>query len=158
MSEVAVVIGGGQTLGAFLSHGLAQAGYRVAVADLNADNANRVAQQINEAFGAGSACGFQADATDDLKNIHTNVLLMLGGKDINVDVNNTRNTYQALLTRPGQLTVKYYPPSTHNMVDKSVEESLIKSWTLGLFFPRQIFTAGYLADQTRFIADTRCPQ
>ncbi|WES87419.1 alpha/beta hydrolase family protein [Dickeya fangzhongdai] len=101
---------------------------------------------------------FQADATDDLKNIHTNVLLMLGGKDINVDVNNTRNTYQALLTRPGQLTVKYYPPSTHNMVDKSVEESLIKSWTLGLFFPRQIFTAGYLADQTRFIADTRCPQ
>ncbi len=65
MSEVAVVIGGGQTLGAFLSHGLAQAGYRVAVADLNADNANQVAQQINEAFGAGSACGFQADATDE---------------------------------------------------------------------------------------------
>lgn len=65
MSEVAVVIGGGQTLGAFLSHGLAQAGYRVAVADLNADNANRVARQINEEYGAGSACGFQADATDE---------------------------------------------------------------------------------------------
>ena len=48
-----------------MSHGLAQAGYRVAVADLNADNANQVAQQINEAFGAGSACGFQADATDE---------------------------------------------------------------------------------------------
>lgn len=65
MSEVAVVIGGGQTLGAFLSHGLAQAGYRVAVADLNADNAHRVAQQINDEYGAGSACGFQADATDE---------------------------------------------------------------------------------------------
>ncbi|OQV64841.1 hypothetical protein AK51_06795 [Serratia nematodiphila DZ0503SBS1] len=52
------MIGGGQTLGAFLSHGLAQAGYRVAVADLNADNASLVAQQINEEYGTGSACGF----------------------------------------------------------------------------------------------------
>ncbi len=65
MSEVAVVIGGGQTLGAFLCHGLAQAGYRVAVADLNADNAHLVAQQINEELGAGSAAGFQADATNE---------------------------------------------------------------------------------------------
>jgi len=65
MSEVAVVIGGGQTLGAFLCQGLAQAGYRVAVADLNADNARQVAQQINDQYGAGSARGFQADATDE---------------------------------------------------------------------------------------------
>lgn len=65
MSEVAVVIGGGQTLGAFLCHGLAQAGYRVAVADLDADNANLVAQQINQQYGADRAIGFQADATDE---------------------------------------------------------------------------------------------
>ena len=31
MNQVAVVIGGGQTLGAFLCHGLAAEGYRVAV-------------------------------------------------------------------------------------------------------------------------------
>ncbi|WP_337265016.1 MULTISPECIES: sorbitol-6-phosphate dehydrogenase [unclassified Serratia (in: enterobacteria)] len=65
MSEVAVVIGGGQTLGAFLCHGLAEAGYRVAVADLSADNAHLVAQQINQQYGAGRAIGFQADATDE---------------------------------------------------------------------------------------------
>lgn len=65
MSEVAVVIGGGQTLGAFLCLGLAQAGYRVAVADLNAGNAQNVAQQINDQYGAGCAQGFQADATDE---------------------------------------------------------------------------------------------
>ncbi|TQI81685.1 sorbitol-6-phosphate 2-dehydrogenase [Serratia fonticola] len=65
MSEVAVVIGGGQTLGAFLCHGLAQAGYRVAVADLNADNAHQVAQQINQEYGAERAIAFQADATDE---------------------------------------------------------------------------------------------
>ncbi|MFI8416574.1 sorbitol-6-phosphate dehydrogenase [Serratia sp. NPDC078593] len=65
MSEVAVVIGGGQTLGAFLSKGLAAAGYRVAVADLNADNAYQVAQQINQEFGSGRAVGLQVDATDE---------------------------------------------------------------------------------------------
>ncbi|HEI8867577.1 TPA: sorbitol-6-phosphate dehydrogenase [Serratia odorifera] len=63
MSEVAVVIGGGQTLGAFLSQGLAAEGYRVAVADLNLDNAQRVAQEINRLHGAGRAIGLQVDAT-----------------------------------------------------------------------------------------------
>ena len=58
----AIVIGGGQTLGAFLSKGLADAGYRVAVADLNGDNAERVAAEINAAHDAGSAAGFAADA------------------------------------------------------------------------------------------------
>ena len=61
----AIVIGGGQTLGAFLSKGLADAGYRVAVADLNGDNAERVAAEINAAHGAGSAAGFAADATNE---------------------------------------------------------------------------------------------
>ncbi len=101
---------------------------------------------------------YQSDATDDLKNIRTKVLLMLGGKDINVDVSNTRDTYQKLLTESGQLTVKYYPQSTHNMVEKSVEDSFIKSWVLGLFFPRRIFTTNYLTDQTNFITNARCTQ
>ena len=61
----AIVIGGGQTLGAFLSKGLADAGYRVAVADLNGDNAERVAAEINAAHGAGTAAGFAADATNE---------------------------------------------------------------------------------------------
>lgn len=65
MKQVAVVIGGGQTLGAFLCHGLAQAGYRVAVADLNQQHAFQVAEQINGEYGEGSACGFVADATNE---------------------------------------------------------------------------------------------
>lgn len=39
--KVAIVVGGGQTLGAFLSEGLADAGYRVVVADLNGENAQK---------------------------------------------------------------------------------------------------------------------
>ncbi|ADO08090.1 sorbitol-6-phosphate dehydrogenase [Pantoea agglomerans] len=65
MNQVAVVIGGGQTLGAYLSEGLANAGYRVAVADLNIENANKIADAINEQHGAGRALGFRVDATDE---------------------------------------------------------------------------------------------
>jgi len=39
MSKVALVVGGGRNLGAFLSSGLADAGYKVAVADLDGASA-----------------------------------------------------------------------------------------------------------------------
>lgn len=65
MKQVAVIVGGGQTLGAFLCHGVAEAGYNVVVADLNLDNANKVAQDINQKYGAGIAKGFCVDATNE---------------------------------------------------------------------------------------------
>ena len=58
MNQVAVVIGGGQTLGEFLSRGLAAQGYRVAVVDIQSDKATRVAQAINDEYGEGTAYGF----------------------------------------------------------------------------------------------------
>ena len=58
MNQVAVVIGGGQTLGAFLCRGLATEGYRVAVVDIQSDKAANVAQEINAEFGEGTAYGF----------------------------------------------------------------------------------------------------
>lgn len=63
--KVAVVVGGGQTLGAFLCQGLAQQGYQVAVADLNGQNAEQVANQINEQHQNYYAQGFQVDATNE---------------------------------------------------------------------------------------------
>ena len=53
MNQVAVVIGGGQTLGEFLCRGLAAEGYRVAVVDIQSDKASRVAQSINAEYGEG---------------------------------------------------------------------------------------------------------
>lgn len=70
MTQVAVVVGGGQTLGAFLSAGMAEAGYRIAVADLNLENAQAIAQQINASQGAGSAAGFKVDATNEVSVIN----------------------------------------------------------------------------------------
>lgn len=65
MNQVAVVIGGGQTLGEFLCRGLAAEGYRVAVVDIQSDKATRVAQAINAEYDEGRAYGFGADATSE---------------------------------------------------------------------------------------------
>ncbi|AOV10032.1 MULTISPECIES: sorbitol-6-phosphate dehydrogenase [Enterobacteriaceae] len=65
MEQIAVVVGGGQTLGAFLCKGLADAGYKVAVADLNGGNAEAVAAEINQSHGKGHAAGFQVNAADE---------------------------------------------------------------------------------------------
>lgn len=65
MKKVAVVVGGGQTLGEFLCKGIADAGYNVAVADLNIENANKVADAINQKHGPGTAKGFGVDATNE---------------------------------------------------------------------------------------------
>ncbi|OOF71493.1 sorbitol-6-phosphate dehydrogenase [Rodentibacter caecimuris] len=64
-SKVAVVVGGGQTLGAFLCAGLADNGYSVAVADLNGKNAEKTANEINQKLGRTVAQGFQVDATNE---------------------------------------------------------------------------------------------
>ncbi|KGQ69708.1 sorbitol-6-phosphate 2-dehydrogenase [Chelonobacter oris] len=63
--KVAVVVGGGQTLGAFLCEGLAEQGYLVAVADLNRENALKTAEDINQKCGRQLARGFQTDATNE---------------------------------------------------------------------------------------------
>lgn len=65
MEQIAVVVGGGQTLGAFLCKGLAEAGYRVAVADLDGNHAQDVAKDINQAHADHYAEGFQVDATNE---------------------------------------------------------------------------------------------
>ncbi|MCW9733027.1 sorbitol-6-phosphate dehydrogenase [Avibacterium sp. 20-15] len=64
-NKVAVIIGGGQTLGAFLSSGLAENGYAVAIADLNQANAEKIAQEINLKMSCNVARGFYVDATDE---------------------------------------------------------------------------------------------
>ncbi|OCG19820.1 sorbitol-6-phosphate dehydrogenase [Gilliamella sp. App4-10] len=65
MKQVTVVIGGGQTLGEFLCKGIADAGYKVVVADLNIANANKVAEEINQKHGEGTAKGFGVDAINE---------------------------------------------------------------------------------------------
>jgi sorbitol-6-phosphate 2-dehydrogenase len=64
MSKVALVVGGGQTLGEYLCKGLADDGYDVAVADLNGNNAQKVADDIAAEKGV-KTIGVQMNATDE---------------------------------------------------------------------------------------------
>lgn len=63
--KVAVVIGGGQTLGAFLCQGLAAQGYQVAVTDLNPTKAEQIAHSICTQYGKNMAKSFYVDATNE---------------------------------------------------------------------------------------------
>lgn len=95
MSQVAVVIGGGQTLGEFLCRGLAAEGYRVAVVDIQSEKAARVADTINTEFGEGMAYGFGADATSE-----QSVMALARGVDEILGVPTCWSTARGLRKRP----------------------------------------------------------
>lgn len=59
----AIVVGGGRSLGAFLSKHLAEEGFRVAVLDVNAESAYAVAEEITAAGGYGA--GYYVDAANE---------------------------------------------------------------------------------------------
>ena len=62
-SDVAVVTGGGSGIGEGIAHLLAEAGAKVAVADLSAEAAKSVAEQITAK--GGTAIGVQVDIADE---------------------------------------------------------------------------------------------
>ncbi|WP_332634223.1 sorbitol-6-phosphate dehydrogenase [Halalkalibacter flavus] len=66
VQKVAIVAGGGQNLGEALSYRLAEDGYNVAVVDLNGDNANSVAAEIESKFSK-VAIGIKADLTNEVE-------------------------------------------------------------------------------------------
>ncbi|WP_199749015.1 hypothetical protein [Amycolatopsis sp. WAC 01376] len=85
------------------------------------------------------------------------MLLILGGRDIHVDSDDTEAGYRKLVTGPGQLKVKCYADATHNIVPKDIEDSELKSTFLAIAAPRSLFTAGYLDDQQKFLTSIGKP-
>ncbi|WP_439677701.1 alpha/beta hydrolase family protein [Embleya sp. MST-111070] len=96
-----------------------------------------------------------ADASADLAGVRVPVLLMLGGRDVNVDVVETEAEYRKLLAGRAELTVRHYPDAAHSMVDADIEDSETKTFLTAVFAPRDLFVDGYLADQRRFLAGRR---
>jgi NAD(P)-dependent dehydrogenase (short-subunit alcohol dehydrogenase family) len=62
--QAALVTGGGSGLGEATARELARLGAKVAVLDLNMDNAERVAQEIGEQFGNGCAVAVHCNVSD----------------------------------------------------------------------------------------------
>jgi len=81
--KTAAAIGAGGVLAGEMARGLAKAGAKVAVIDLNPDNAERVAEQIRNDIG-GEAVSIKTDATnkDDLRNALDTIVSTWGRVDI----------------------------------------------------------------------------
>jgi rhamnulose-1-phosphate aldolase/alcohol dehydrogenase len=82
--RVAVITGGGSGIGRAAARKLADLGAHVVVADLNADGAQEVADEILSAHGAGRALAVQVDVTleDAVQEMTRRTVLAYGGLDI----------------------------------------------------------------------------
>ena len=82
MSKVALIVGGGRSLGAFLSKHLAKEGYAVAVGDLNKENAENVAAEIVADGGEAIAVVANACKEDEVTAMFQTVIAKYGRIDL----------------------------------------------------------------------------
>jgi 2-hydroxycyclohexanecarboxyl-CoA dehydrogenase len=82
MSRIAVVTGGGSGLGRSISLKLAADGHRVAVVDVNAENAEKVAAEIHAAGGTAIALGVDVSDEDAVEAGFTTVRDQFGPVEI----------------------------------------------------------------------------
>jgi pimeloyl-ACP methyl ester carboxylesterase len=88
---------------------------------------------------------FRSDSTADIARISIPTLLILGGRDRNVDVAETERVYRATMP-PNTLTVKDFPDGTHSMTRNDIEYNPDDLRAIGrtIFAPRSIYVPGYL--------------
>jgi len=82
----AIILGGGGILGTAMAQGLAQAGANTAICDLNYDNANKIAGQLEENFCVKTK-GYELDAMnlDSMKSVCSQIMSDFGSVDILVN-------------------------------------------------------------------------
>lgn len=82
MSKVALIVGGGRSLGEYLSKHMAKEGYEIAVADLVYENAKKVSDEIIASGGKAIAVGVNACSEDEVKAMVQKVVNELGRVDL----------------------------------------------------------------------------
>ncbi|MDH6428336.1 alpha/beta hydrolase [Paenibacillus odorifer] len=97
------------------------------------------------------AKNYQSDASGDLKNFTTPVHLVLGGQDINVDVEETERVYREKIPE-NLLSVFYIPDADHSMLSKKNALSPLRTYLTAVFFPRHIVVEPYLDDLVHFVS------
>ncbi|MBH0329116.1 alpha/beta hydrolase [Brevibacillus brevis] len=93
---------------------------------------------------------FLSDATNDLPNFNSSVLLILGEEDIHVDVKETERIYRDIVN-PELLTLAVFPDADHSMLSKQTANSNMQAVIISLFAPRQITIPGYMDTIERFL-------
>ncbi|PAF33816.1 alpha/beta hydrolase [Paenibacillus sp. 7516] len=94
---------------------------------------------------------YTSDATNDIANFESPVLLMLGDQDINVDVQETERVYREHVSPSELLRVKLLPDTEHSMLSVSTTESPARALLISLFAPRNITVKGYMDEIEDFL-------
>lgn len=94
---------------------------------------------------------FLSDATDDLRNFQSPVLLLLGEEDMHVDVKETEEVHRRKVN-PKLLTVAVFPDAEHSMLNKKTADSELRAVLISLFAPRKITVKGYMDQIEQFLA------
>ncbi|CAL9440219.1 alpha/beta hydrolase family protein [Streptomyces sp. enrichment culture] len=132
-----------QTTLRLLERGASFAEYRAAFGD---------ADGMTPARWSFIARNFTSDATADLRAMRgTPVLLVLAGRDDNVDVAETEAVYRETLPA-ASLRVLRYPGASHTLVDRDTEDSPWRLTLTAVFAPRRLYAEGFLADQAAYTA------
>lgn len=93
---------------------------------------------------------FESDSTDELANFKSPVYLVLGGKDINVDSDDTEKVYRARVPE-SLLSVRRLPEANHSMLKPQMADSELLTTVTAIFMPRQLFDVGYLNGMRTFL-------
>lgn len=93
---------------------------------------------------------YQSDATEELSYFNAPVHLVLGGQDINVDIEETERIYREKIPA-SLLSVSYFPNADHSMLSKKNAASPLRAYLTAVFFPRQLLDDQYLNNLTQFI-------
>lgn len=95
---------------------------------------------------------FRSDVNDVLPLVTTPVLLAIGDDDLNVDVDETEQTYRRILP-PQQLTVQRYPNASHNIVKADLDnDQNWRSTMVAVLSPRSLYAPGYLDNLRNYVA------
>ncbi len=86
---------------------------------------------------------FRSDSTEELSYFKSPVLLVLAGKDINVDVKDTERVYRQKIS-PDLLSVIHLPEVDHSMMNEQIAHSKSLTFLTAVFAPRQLVNDDYL--------------
>ncbi|MNH14797.1 hypothetical protein D3C79_743950 [compost metagenome] len=96
-----------------------------------------------------------SDATKGLRNFKTPVHLIVGGRDLNVDVNETERVYRQNIPA-NLLTVTRIERADHMMLTPLFVRHPALINVIGLFAPRSVQDDAYLRDVAAFLGGQPC--
>lgn len=93
---------------------------------------------------------FESDSTEELSAFKHPVYLVLGGRDVNVDSEETERVYRAKI--PAKLlSVKRLPQADHSMLKPGMARSDILATLTAIWMPRTLFDDRYLSGMQEFL-------